>query len=455
MGLTRVRFDWANLRTVNELCGPREFARALLDEFHAVQQTDFGNWLSFSCSDKSVCGVIELAYYASLLEEEGRPTRFKIIFGSDDAEALPYPLLARFDPPICITDVSDVMKIAPALTQNEAALWVTERQGRAGDSWLECLGILNSAIDSQRIMIGFPDAVVSGSQTVVHRQTHLTLSVEGSGHLRANFGLLWEYALRAGIVMPMTLVAMTPPLELILRDSERIIRQRCQANWPDLPLPEFVLQNTREITNLWTRVLEATVSRRHGGAFLILPEEEASLVTIRNRYNIYDGVPIDLDLGAYLADFSAACARLFNLRRQTGAEGSESLVQQLCDEQNEWLSRRNQFHVALNAVAGLSEVDGCVVLDRGLRVHLFGGKIRSSAVNGNVPGGILHLHDWYSREATIEESLRKLGTRNQSACQFCREHRQAFAFVVSQDGDLRVYCSDEEAAYAFEALAPC
>src|SRR5262249_29699354 len=58
MGLTRVRFDWANLSTERQLCGPREFARALLDEFHAVQRTDFGQWLEFSCSDESVRGVI-------------------------------------------------------------------------------------------------------------------------------------------------------------------------------------------------------------------------------------------------------------------------------------------------------------------------------------------------------------------------------------------------------------
>jgi hypothetical protein len=455
MGLTRVRFDWANLRSVNELCGPREFAKALLDEFHAVQQSDFGNWLSFSCSDESVRGVIELAYYASLLEEEGRPTRFKIVFGSDDADSVPFPLLARFKTPVCITDVRDVMKIAPALTKQEAALWVTERKGRRGESWLEGLGLLNAGADTQRVMIGFPDAVVTGSQTVVHRQTHLTLSVAGSGHLRANFGLLWEYALRAGVIMPTMLFAMTPPLEEVLLDSQSIVRERCKKQYPDQPLPEYVLQNCREITNLWARILDATVSRQHGGAFLILPEEEASLEMIRDKYDIHDGLPIDLDLGELLVECSASCGRLFNLRRLTGSEGSESLVQQLCDQQNDWLTRRSQFHVALSTAAGLSEVDGCVVLDRGLRIHLFGGKIRPSGGNGRAAVKSLDLRDWYSREVSIEPGVRKLGTRNQSACQFCREHPQAFAFVISQDGDLRVYCSDSDAAYAFEALAPC
>jgi len=455
MGLTRVRFDWANLRTVNELCGPREFAKALLEEFHSVRQSEFGNWMSFSCSDESVRGVIELAYYASLLEEEGRPTRFTIVFGGDDAQAIPYPLLARFQTPLCVNDVADVMKVAPALSHQDLALWVTERKGKKGESWLECLGLLDVGVDSRRIMIGFPDAVVTGSQTVVDRQTHLRLSVEGSGHLRANFGLLWEYALRGGVVMPTTLFAMTPPLDAVLQDSEQIVRERCRERHPDLSLPDYVLQNVREVAHLWTRVLELAVSRQHGGAFLIVPEKEATLEKIRNDYHIFDGVPIDLEVGTMLADFSASCARLAYVRRLAGAEASEPLLQQLGDLQNDWLAKRNELHVAQSAMAGLSEVDGCVVLDRGLQVRLFGGKIRPAGASGRLPHAALDLKDWYTHELSIEPALRKLGTRNQSACQFCREHPHAFAFVVSQDGDLRVYCSDDQAAYAFEALAPC
>jgi hypothetical protein len=52
----------------------------------------------------------------------------------------------------------------------------------------------------------------------------------------------------------------------------------------------------------------------------------------------------------------------------------------------------------------------------------------------------------------MEPRLAKLGTRNNSACLFCREHPGAWAFVVSQDGDLRVFYSDEKAAYAILAI---
>ena len=46
MGLTRVQFDWANLRTSNGLCGPREFAKALLDEYPDPDDTQIKDYLA-------------------------------------------------------------------------------------------------------------------------------------------------------------------------------------------------------------------------------------------------------------------------------------------------------------------------------------------------------------------------------------------------------------------------
>src|SRR5262249_1907064 len=154
------------------------------------------------------------------------------------------------------------------------------------------------------------------------------------------------------------------------------------------------------------------------------------------------------------SDGAPSCAGLSTRRVLTGAGGSEAPAHRLCTHKTDGPPRRNQFHIALNAVAGLSEVDGCVVLDRGLHVKLFGGKIHSSSASGATGAKVLDLRDWYAHDVSIESEIRKLGTRNQSACQFCREHPRTFAFVISQDCDLRVYCSDDEAAYAFEALAP-
>ena len=74
-----------------------------------------------------------------------------------------------------------------------------------------------------------------------------------------------------------------------------------------------------------------------------------------------------------------------------------------------------------------------MVLDRGLRVGLFGGKIGISSASGPSSERVLGLRDWYSRDVSIEPGIRKLGTRNQSACQFCREHPHTFAFEKLED----------------------
>lgn len=453
MGLTTIRCDWAAAPAQPRRYGPQEFAQNLLDELHAVQKTDVGAWLKCSHSDEGVRQIIELAYYASQMEEEGRSLRFEMVFGVKEDKSPPLPLVARFRYPVPITDVGDLVRIAPAFARETCALWIAERTNTSGECRLECLGLLNADSASQRIMIGYPDALAAGSRTVLDQETYLTLSVAGSGHLRASFGLLWEYTLRAGRVRPTLSYAMVPPLGPVLSDSERIIRKRFAERYPQLPLPDYVLQSSREISHLWTRLLELTVAAQHGGTFLVLPEESVRLATICNRYQISDGLLVDLDLGSLLVDFSAACARLALHNQPNRTGNTADHLDQLALLQNDWFARRTALLVAIDTIAGLADVDGCVVLDRGLRVSLFGGKIRTARVDG--ASRLLELRDWYDRSQSLVSSMAKLGTRNQSACLFCREHPRALAFVVSQDTDLRVYASDENYAYAFESLAPC
>jgi hypothetical protein len=377
-----------------------------------------------------------------------------VIFGVDSEDRLPFPLVARFDPPLAIGDVWDLVKIAPAFSRRNVALWLAERAGAGGQTVMECRGLLNFGASSQRIMVGYPDPLATGTRTVLDQPTYLKLSIEGSGHLRASFGLLWEQTLKGGQIRPTVAFSMTPPLGPVFLDIERIIRRRCAEKYADLRLADYVLQNAREVTHLWTRILEQVVAAQHGGAIVVLPDAATSLAAIRRRYNIDDGLSVDLDLGAQLVEFSASCARLAALRSALALSAGPQALDELHELQNEWFARRNAMYAAVSTMAGLTEVDGCVVLDRGLRAYLFGGKIRN-ARQDHPAAPLRPLRDWYEPAQSLEPSLARLGTRNQSACAFCREYPHALAFVVSQDGDLRVYCSDTECAYAFEALAPC
>lgn len=100
-------------------------------------------------------------------------------------------------------------------------------------------------------------------------------------------------------------------------------------------------------------------------------------------------------------------------------------------------------------VADLASVDGCVIFDRELRVHGFAARI-ASRTNDHA----LTLRNAKTGDAIGAEKLRGLGTRHRSAIDLCRSVPNAIAFVVSQDGELRVFCSDETGAYGFEGLSP-
>jgi DNA integrity scanning protein DisA with diadenylate cyclase activity len=89
------------------------------------------------------------------------------------------------------------------------------------------------------------------------------------------------------------------------------------------------------------------------------------------------------------------------------------------------------------ALAELANVDGCVVLDRKLRLYGFGGEIRV---------GEEQVQGWQCSEAhpdTLESQaiidVERWGTRHRSAFRLCCVRPGATVFVVSQDGDLRVF----------------
>jgi hypothetical protein len=171
---------------------------------------------------------------------------------------------------------------------------------------------------------------------------------------------------------------------------------------------------------------------------------DVTIEEIRTRYRIESGYDVRLDLGKALVELRDVCDRFWKVRTGESLPGFKAMThpQQVEHLANEWNSKRRDLFVMQNVVAGLSGVDGCVVLDRSLKVHLFGGKIKANSDREKMP-----LHAPGSGMDLLPQ-MDRLGTRNNSACDFCREHPGAFAFVLSQDSDLRVYWSDQSWAFA-------
>ncbi|KAF0192794.1 MAG: hypothetical protein FD165_564 [Gammaproteobacteria bacterium] len=430
--------------------GPHEFAEALIADFREK------NAASFPCSDNGIRDLVDLAFYASLLQEETRTLRFRVVFGSDNADLLPHGVIVKFASPLCIQEPADLVKLAPALSSDNIGLWISETFIGADNAGLHCVGLLDLGFDAQDFVIGFPDGTVTTvmrfGDTTIDNTTYFNLQVEGCGHLRAKFAMHREFTLRAGTITPFHSIAEAPPAGALFRIiSEQFYDEllRTHSQFDGIS-PCHQVQPA--VITMWTRVLQMVVSRHHGGCFIVVPELTTTVESLREHYGVRDGYPINLDIGQYFLDLFQASEALYRLRKLATRQCSANSLRELSDLERKWLIKRRNLRFALTMLADLTAIDGCVVMDRHLRCHIFGAKLErrpASHASGSVPRVLL---DWDSR-VSLEEAIRKLGKRNGSACDFCRDHPGALAFVVSQDTDLRLYCSDNQFTYGSENLS--
>jgi hypothetical protein len=168
-------------------------------------------------------------------------------------------------------------------------------------------------------------------------------------------------------------------------------------------------------------LLQLALSMRahgHGGSLLVVPHDEDEW-----RESILWPVPY-----AVAPPFS----KLGDLMRAAAAERS-------VDGGGTW---HEAFRAAIDAVGGLTAVDGATVLSDRWEVLAFGAKI------GRRPGAVA------VERVVVKEPIRGLapvvihplelgGTRHLSAAQFVHEQHDALALVASQDGHFTVFSCPE------------
>ena len=115
----------------------------------------------------------------------------------------------------------------------------------------------------------------------------------------------------------------------------------------------------------------------------------------------------------------------------------------------EWNFLGRKLLAQAKAVGTLSRTDGCVCMDRSFDLVGFGGKID---VHNAGPSASLTYADSVTKKRQSEDAILQLGMRHQSAFRLCKAIPNAIAFVVSQDGDLRLFYSDSEHVYFIEEV---
>jgi len=401
--------------------GPDDLTEMVIYGRQYTQSTVSGGgsgWLA-PLSDDGVKKLVNLVYYASLVPEEGRYPRFTVVCQDPRNEVF---LVSRMDP-LALDGVDPLRRLAPACTEPNCALLVAERDGQ-----IVCEGVVN---------IGSTYATHPGRPGVYpNSPPRLRVVVLAPAHIRVAEGTP-SYELRAGKVRslcPYYVREATGQLwqaaeRRIKRDAISVIGEKYTQVARD-PLP-FML--------VLSRMLRRAVDARHGGAFIFLPDlpQDGRDFGLTVLYRT-----TDLDLGGDLVKQWQAYGDVANSRDKADFGQAIRTAE----------VRRSKILTDCDAVANFSAVDGCVVLTYDLRLLGFGAKIRvSSDESERSPRRFKHIAS--NTVYPDSEFLRFVGgTRHQSVARLCQVHAGVLVYTVSQDGELKLFYSDEKFAYAYGPL---
>lgn len=398
--------------------GPQELSDALLRSWNSELHRH-----ALPISENGARNLLHLAFHASQTEDEGRPSRFRLV-ASDN-----FSWLVQFDRPVPITGIETLRRLGQSVSLPDSALAITEL-GSSGE--MACIGICSlTTMTCARPAVGHPWILSIPSRPI------LVIDVRGAGHVSAEVAPESPFILRHGRVRDSLPYDQVPQVSDWLERLAFDVRQRVVHYIGEIEC-ELLEPSVIKVSmmRVWSEVLSCVLGARHGGAFVILPEDLDPADPIAERYEVacrFDGT---VDLAARFAVLLIACVEM---TQASSVEEHDSVT-------HRWADAWQTLAAEARAVADLANVDGCVVFDRSLDLAGFGGEIHTKRSDAVLP--LLQR----SRETLVETDLEAFGTRHRSAARLCSAHPGVIAFVISQDGELRVFASDQQAAFRYDDL---
>jgi hypothetical protein len=372
-------------------------------------------------SEQGLGRLLLLAYQASFNTDEGRDTRARIFVPDVDGQARPLRINHLFTPAKPLAEPKMISQLAATLVADDSALVVQETAGG-----LVCVGIiLLDAEDAGRPLLGMPRGWTGAAGG-------LQVQILAPGELRVSEGRA-EYTLRANRILVYSWVASAAQVDHWIENLTQDLTAQCAAEVRDWNTRPLTVPGA-DVRALWSHVLREAVRLRHGGAFVVVPDPGQAPISLK-----YPTAP--LPLGGELAELWLSLARGHHLLGSTlSAEALEKTR-----------IRRHQLWSTAASVGHLSATDGCVVLDRRMTVHGFGGTIETGAGQSSAR---TYVDSRTNAPLAEEQLLARFGHRHRSAFLLCKAVPRTIAFVISHDGDLPVFSSDDQHVYCDENLSP-
>ena len=374
--------------------------------------------------------ILATAFFAGLVREEGRPLRFVLCCSPDldvlrdgFGETVPVVPLATPRP----MTVEAIRSLAPAVSPDNAAILV--RFPRDGTGSCEIAGVLH---------VGEHVAEARSGRSFYYRPAPFALTVEvlDAGELHVYQSGSKVVSLKAGQLHDLTAYSELEflPISQILVSGEDALRSRIAppAHEPARETSDF---EWSALLNTLLCIVNTVRVNGHGGTVLLTAPGAEAALPVRTKFTVGDHESV---LGERFIEFLNTRhvlteARIAQRQQPAGVSNQDTLAHL----QNAAFSAEESLADAAEVVAGLTAVDGALVLTSDLRVMGFGAEIVLDAAQPVVAQEVTgHAQSPSAWPAVDSESF---GMRHRSALRCVGVTERTAAFVISQDGHVSLF----------------
>lgn len=377
--------------------------------------------------------ILSTCYQASLMQEEERQVMLRIIIQVPESlpleEGPPSGLhRLRFNKPRSFNEY-ELHRLAPAADFYRTLIGVTIDHDNGPQIW----GLIHSGTRWMQTEHG-------GKKTFPPLPLSLVIIVSGPGQITVCIGSETVASLNNGQIN-------TPSMDIFsarwlsesmadIRSEMRQLHAEARAaspkTWANLA-PDFAKKLGQQVVR---RIISVIRNSHHGGSLVYLPHEMGEEISGKNRYMT---IKYQFCAEEPRHRFRSIMLRIVNTMAELygDPEDPDKIVgwNEYVTCQDEAIESLNEaiFDVA-HFIAALAAIDGAVVMTKRQELVGFGGVISGDIDKVETVARAMNT------EGTLTETVPSegVGTRHRAAYRLCNELHDAFAIVVSQDGNVRL-----------------
>jgi sensor domain DACNV-containing protein len=386
--------------------------------------------------------ALSAAFQASLMAEEARATRFRLLLTRP--EQLPEVgvpnqgvLRLRFDRTRAL-NADELRRLAPAVPFETALIGAHAEEGKlriwgvahSGPAWL---------------------APTWGGRSVVPNWTYdPIIHVTAPGQLAVRCAGQLIGALERGLLVDAALDVFDSNWLPALFEREREVVQAEHAALQARVASPTTVQHSligKVAQQMLRRAIQLVRGARHGGLILIVDTaasaQSAPLRGLRLKYSLTQDEPSHRYRTLLFQILEAVAA--------TSAKDSVGWLDFASNQSSRFEELEQAVFEQSRVLANLTAIDGALVLDKRFGVLAFGAEVSAELPT---PDRVWRALDTEGRVRKPEE-VENVGTRHRAAYRFVNDHPDGLAVVISQDGGVSFVASREEQVVFWEqSLSP-